>query len=309
MPRWLRIVALVTAGIAAVAFAGWRWLTAPEAPPERSNYVIDLERIRELAEETPGPRPSALRSLLVADAQLPRAAVFAGESFEPHTMVHQVFQVVWPDRFLLVDVGFSPAFYAEQMEGGTYQPAAWDALQPAFAAAENIVITHEHGDHLEGIARYAEPETLVGRLWFSRAQLGNDSRLDAVDFPAPLREKLEPFEDEDPIPAGRGVVILKAAGHTPGSQMVYVHLASGTELLLLGDVAWHLDQIRDLHYRPRLVTDWFLGEDRTAVLHQFRALHDLMAAEPAIELVPSHDPDVRARLVASGALTEGLAAP
>ena len=71
----------------------------------------------------------------------------------------------------------------------------------------------------------------------------------------------------------------------------------------------NLDQIRDLHYRPRLVTDWFLGEDRNAVLHQFRALHDLMAAEPAIELVPSHDPEVRARLVGAGVLKEGLAAP
>jgi len=308
MPRWLRIAALVAGGLGLVAFAGWSWLTAPEAPPARSDYVIDLARIRALAEETPGPRPTELRSLLVADATLPRAAVFAGEPFDPHTMVHQVFQVVWPDRFLLVDVGFSPVFHAEQMEG-TYRPEAWDALQPAFGAAENIVVTHEHGDHLEGIARYAEPETLVGRLWLTSEQLANESRLDEVDFPTALREQLEAVEYDGAIPAGRGVVLLEAAGHTPGSQMVYVHLASGTELLLLGDVAWHLDQIRDLHYRPRLVTDWFLGEDRNAVLHQFRALHDLMAAEPAIELVPSHDSEVRARLVAAGVLKEGLEAP
>lgn len=305
MARRLRIVALVAAALGLVAVSGWTWLTAREAPPERSDFLLDLARIRALAEETPGPRPTELRSLLLAEAELPRAAVFAGESFEPHTMVHQVFQIVWPERFLLVDVGFSQRFHAEEMEG-TYYAAAWRELQVALAGAENIVITHEHADHLEGIARYAKPDTLVGRLWLTSEQRANQSRLDAVDFPAGLLEQLEAVEYDDAIPAGRGVVLIKAAGHTPGSQMVYVHLAGGSELLLLGDVAWHLDQIRDLHYRPRLVTDWFLNEDREAVLHQFRALHDLMATEPALELVPSHDPDVRARLLAAGLLTDGL---
>ena len=305
MTRRLRIVALVAAALGLVAVSGWTWLTAREAPPERSDFLLDLARIRALAEETPGPRPTELRSLLLAEAELPRAAVFAGESFEPHTMVHQVFQIVWPERFLLVDVGFSQRFHAEEMEG-TYYAAAWRELQVALAGAENIVITHEHADHLEGIARYAKPDTLVGRLWLTSEQRANQSRLDAVDFPAGLLEQLEAVEYDDAIPVGRGVVLIKAAGHTPGSQMVYVHLAGGSELLLLGDVAWHLDQIRDLHYRPRLVTDWFLNEDREAVLHQFRALHDLMATEPALELVPSHDPDVRARLLAAGLLTDGL---
>lgn len=305
MPRWLRIALLSVVAIALVAVVGGSWLTAREAPPERSDYTLDLARIRALAEETPGPRPSAIHSALLAEAEIPRAAVFAGESFDPHPMVHQVFQVVWPERSLLIDPGFSQAFHAAEMQGA-YDAAVWDEVQLAVAAAENIVVTHEHADHLEGIARYEAPDTLVGRLWLTREQLANEPRLEAVDFPPDLRARLEPVDYEDALPAGRGVVLIKAAGHTPGSQMVYLHLASGRELLLLGDVAWHLDQVRDLHYRPRLVTDWFLNEDREAVLHQLRALHDLMAAEPAIELVPSHDADVRARLVASGLLADGL---
>jgi glyoxylase-like metal-dependent hydrolase (beta-lactamase superfamily II) len=297
----------VLIAVALSAFAAWTWLNAVEAPPERSDFVLDLERIRALAEVTPGPKPSALRSALIAEAELPRGGVFAGEPFEPHVMAHQVFQVVWPDRFLLVDPGFSKAFHAAQMKGGRpYHEEVWRALQVAVAGAENIVVTHEHADHLEGVARFQPPESLVGRLWLTKEQLGNEARLDEVDFPAVLRERLQPLEYEDLLEAGPGVVLIKAAGHTPGSQMVYVQLASGTEILLLGDVAWHLDQVRNLHYRPRLVTDWFLNEDRAAVLHQFRALHDLMAAEPAIELVPSHDPEVRARLVAAGTLADGL---
>jgi len=48
-------------------------------------------------------------------------------------------------------------------------------------------------------------------------------------------------------------------------------------MLLIGDVAWYLDQILNEHYRPRLITDLILGEDREAVLHQMRALKDVMA--------------------------------
>ena len=295
--------------LGAIGFGAWTWLTAREAPPERSDYRLDLERLREVAAETPGPYPTELRSVVLAEGSLPRGAVFAGASFDDHVMVHQVFQVVWPDRFLLVDAGFSKVFQMTQMPDASYREDGWASLQQAVAAAENIVITHEHGDHLEGIARYADPDALVGRLWLTREQLENESRLAEVEFPAALAERLEPVEYDDVLAAGPGVVLVKAAGHTPGSQMVFVQLASGQELLLLGDVAWHLDQIRELHYRPRFITDWFLNEDRTAVLHQFRALHDLLAAEPALEQVPSHDPEVRARLVAAGTLVDGLLVP
>ena len=62
-----------------------------------------------------------------------------------------------------------------------------------------------------------------------------------------------------------------------------------------------MNQIRMLWYRPRLVTDLFIGEDRDAVLNQFRALYDLMERDP-IQLVASHDVDQRQELLDAGAL-------
>ncbi|MFQ5745473.1 MAG: hypothetical protein ACE5HV_18115, partial [Acidobacteriota bacterium] len=65
-------------------------------------------------------------------------------------------------------------------------------------------------------------------------------------------------------------------------------------------------QISELHYRPRLVTDFFLGEDRRAVLHQLRALHALHEAELQLSIVVSHDVDQRKRLIRDGAIGEGF---
>jgi hypothetical protein len=52
-----------------------------------------------------------------------------------------------------------------------------------------------------------------------------------------------------------------------------------------------------------------LGEHRTQVLGEFRALHDLGLAHPEVAQVVSHDPELRAALLADGLLSEGLELP
>jgi glyoxylase-like metal-dependent hydrolase (beta-lactamase superfamily II) len=248
----------------------------------------------------------SLHSALVAEASLPRAAVFAGEGFEAHPMVHQVFQIVYPHGFVLVDTGFPPDYLDESMGGGTFHQAAWQSVRDALGRARAVVITHEHGDHVAGLAHAAAPEALPSRVRLTVPQLANDTELDRAGIPPALRARLEPLPAETPRALLPGIVLVPAAGHTPGSQLVYVRLADGTELLLLGDVAWHMDQLRQLHYRPRLVTDWFLGEDRGAVMAQWRTLHGWITAHPEVHLVVSHDADQRRELIASGILKDGL---
>src|SRR6185369_13776372 len=115
--------------------------------------------------------------------------------------------------------------------------------------------------------------------------------------------RVKPLEYDHYLPIAPGVVLIKSPGHTRGSQMIYVGLAVGTEFIFMGDVAWQLDQIRQLWYRPRLVTDFFLGEDRAAVLAQFRALHDL-PDRPPVQLVASHDVAQRRDLIDAHLLGE-----
>src|SRR5262249_36737407 len=121
-------------------------------------------------------------------------------------------------------------------------------------------------------------------------------------FPDSLAKAVTPIEYERYYALAPGVVLIRAPGHTPGSQMVYVRLEGGRELLFVGDVAWHMDQIRELWYRPRLVTDVFIGDNREQVLAEFRTLHDLQQTEPAVVIVVSHDVDERKDLIAKGVL-------
>ena len=312
MPRWLRIA---LAAVAVLLFAGavlWRWLDAREPVPETTDYRIDLDELGRLAASLPGPKPRAVRSALVADASLPRGVIFAGEPFEPHHQVHQVFQVVYEDGFGLIDTAFPPSAFERvgafaRGEGQSrYHGEAFEQVRRALAAADWIVVTHEHFDHLAG-ASVLPPER-AAHLRLNAVQLANAGALDESEIPAELRERLAALPAQDAQAIAPGVVLLAAPGHTPGSQIVYVERADGRSALFLGDVAWHSDQIRKLHYRPRLVT-LVLGEDRALVMGELRALHELGAAHPEVAQVVSHDARQREALLAEGWLTDGLALP
>jgi glyoxylase-like metal-dependent hydrolase (beta-lactamase superfamily II) len=310
MPRWLRIT-LVGVALLAIAGAGlWRWLSGSEPVPEETRYRLDLGELQRLASSLPGPKPHTIRSLRVADAALPRGVIFAGEPFTPQPNVHQVFQLVWDDRFALVDTAFPPERFADVSGfgdgSGRYYGEAWEELSRALAAAEFIVVTHEHFDHLAGASQL--PEARASHLRLNARQLANTRALDDARIEEPLRSALAPLPEAPAQALAPGVVLVAAPGHTPGSQLVYVERADGRAALFLGDVAWNAAQIERLHYRPRLVT-LVLGENRAEVLDELRALNDLGAQHPELALVVSHDPEQRAALVADGLLVEGLASP
>jgi glyoxylase-like metal-dependent hydrolase (beta-lactamase superfamily II) len=102
-----------------------------------------------------------------------------------------------------------------------------------------------------------------------------------------------------------GVVLIKAPGHTPGSQMIFVERSDGKDLLFLGDVAWRFRSIELKRERPRLIT-WLMNEDRDAVMRELIELDRLHNAEPELEMVPGHDDECLEHLEQTGLLVKGF---
>jgi len=303
--KTLRMVVLVLVGLVILGVATTRHLFYREPVPTTSSYVLDRAALAALARSMPGELPLRVNHQVVALAHLPRGAVFAGERFTPHRMVHGVYQVVFEDGYVLIDAGFGQAYF-DQTFGGEddrYDGASFEKVKRALEGARTIVLTHEHSDHIDGLARVDDPAALAPRIVMNAAQRDNPETRELL--PAALVDAIEPIPGDAPRAIAPGVVLVPAAGHTPGSQLVYVLTRDGRELLFVGDVAWHMDALRNLHYRPRLVTDYFLDEDRAAVLAQFRTLHDLLP-ESGLQIVVSHDAEQRRDLVRAGVLGDGL---
>lgn len=300
--RIIKSIGLVLGILLALLVIASFYYLGSEDVPEETAYELDFPALRSLAHSLPGELPSEIRFENIADGGMPRAAMLAGESFDIQEMTRPVFQVRHPDdSFVLIDVAYDRASHEEMFDPESYSDAAWRRLVQVMENASQIVVTHEHGDHIGGLVAHPRPEKIAEQVRLNVEQADAPRSVDATIPPAIL-ERIEPLDYADAIAIAPGVVLKRAAGHTPGSQMVFVLLGDGREFLFLGDVVWNLDAITMLKYRPRLITDLLLDEDRAAVLDQIRALRSVYD-EARVALVVSHD----ARTFSDGAIIEGFA--
>lgn len=274
------------------------WLLIESGTPQ-GTYALDVAELRQLADSIPGEKPSAIRVEEVLEFEFPKVAVLAGSGWSKVKLPVFSYQLVFPDRFVIVDTAMDQA---TAKEASRFDAEAFARMSKAMETASQIVVTHEHSDHLGGLATH--PKLAQLSFAVTDEQLADPKKLAPVVFPSTNRK---PFSYERAFALAPGVVLWKAAGHTPGSQMVFVKLQNGEEFLFLGDVAWHAANYQEARERARLVTALFLGENREVVLRQLAAIKALSAAEPKLHVVPGHDGDVMKQLLDSGLMTARFA--
>jgi glyoxylase-like metal-dependent hydrolase (beta-lactamase superfamily II) len=272
--------------------------------PSTGRFAIDIAQVRALAEAMPGPKPTEVRFEAVGDMHVPSTGIVAGSGWSEATLTFFAYQLRFGDRTALIDTGMVQKT-AEATLAASYDTPAFGRVSQAMAQAALIVVTHEHYDHLGGIATQPNLAALMPHLKLTREQLSVPAKMDPVVFPTAALEGYAPLVYDGATAIAPGVVLIKAPGHTPGSQLVYVKRADGAELLFLGDVAWHWRNVQDVRTRPRLAT-LVMGEDRDAVLLQLKELHRLAEAEPKLQLIPGHDKPWIDQLVAQGFLKPGF---
>jgi glyoxylase-like metal-dependent hydrolase (beta-lactamase superfamily II) len=222
-------------------------------------------------------------------------------------MARTAFQLNGPSGSVVIDSGMDKELAsANQRDEATYDEAAYARVIAAMGNAARVAVTHEHPDHIGGVARFPLPERLAERLTLTSKQF-EGLRLFApggVVAPEIANADIRGLDAAERI--APGVVMIPAEGHTPGNVMFYARLADGGEALFLGDVAWTLTNVTKPALRPRLIQDYFMKppENRALVAAQIRALHELAKAEPALVMIPSHDDGHLQKLIADGVVKE-----
>jgi glyoxylase-like metal-dependent hydrolase (beta-lactamase superfamily II) len=303
---WARRIGIVVIVLLAVAAAGYWYFVADGSVPASSTYKTDIVAWRALVAGDEGQRPTVIRVEVVGRDVMPFAAVQGGGANVDFARARVAFQLDGPPGSVIIDSAMDRDLASKVQRSGqqTYDEAAYGRVIAAMGVASRVVVTHEHADHIGGVARFPVPERLAERLTLSRSQYeGLGSATADGKVPAALGQA-QVLDLREPTRVAPGVVMIPAPGHTPGSAMFYVRLADGREVLFIGDIAWALSNISTPATRPRFIQQFFLkNEDRTAVANQVRALHDLSSAEPALTIIPAHDAVWLDHLVASGLLS------
>ena len=303
MNKWLRRILVTLAVLAVIGGGAYYWMIMESGSPS-ATFVIDMSEVRRLADSLPGDKAREIRVERIESGSFPATAVVAGDGWAQTPMTMFSYQLVIPGGSVIVDTGM-PLADAKKMGTMTFDPAAFARMSKALNDAAIITITHEHGDHIGGFLIQPNERALLAKARFNKEQVNNAARYNPA-MPADAFKGYQPIAYDKYLALAPGVVLIRSAGHTPGSQMVYVKTAKGEEFLFTGDVAWHMRNIDEVRERARLVTMFMLREDRDAVLAQLAALNALKKSDPNLHIVTGHDPGPVDALQSAGLLVKGF---
>ena len=231
-------------------YVAFGFILAPaQAAEPAPAWHADLAQIRQLAGIIPGARPIRVNVIKSAESRRTKNFAVKGMPAEPSVQARTAYQIVYPDGTVMVDTGMDIATHQFFGRGTPepYFPEQAARVAQALQSAKAIIVTHEHGDHIAGLIRSPLFAELAPKTVLTRAQLQTLMTAPQIPElrPSPdMAARLHVIDYDDTMAFAPGIALIKAPGHTPGSQMVYVVLQSGRELLLAGDVAWHMDGVR-----------------------------------------------------------------
>jgi glyoxylase-like metal-dependent hydrolase (beta-lactamase superfamily II) len=303
--------ALVSLGMSAILCACATSLRAePLIPDVPHPYAADLlARVRAAAKTIPGPLPNSINYIKVAESHRPLSDIIVGGSQQDYVSARTAFQVIFSDGSVMIDSGMDEAVH-KFFGFGRVEPYWADRnaiLQRALKSAKLIVITHEHGDHVAGVIRTDSRQEIAVKTLMTRAQvqtLTTYPQMPEIRLTPEMARSYIVIDYQEYLPVAPGMVLIKAPGHTPGHQMVYVRLDSGREYLFIGDVGWTLDNVTKLKLRPE-ATMRRIGESAPALMFELTWIKEVMDHEGLI-VIPSHDEVLLTDLTAKQLIGETL---
>jgi len=258
--------------------------------PDIATFAPDLAAIRAMANVLPGALPVGVNGIRVAASVRPRKFVIQGGDETPVTMPRTAFQVVYPDCSMMIDSGLDRAthdsFSPEKPE--PYFPEAFAKLERALAAARLIVLTHYHADHVAGVVTAQNFTALAAKtivITETAELMVNNPHRPHLRLTSEQAAQLIVHDYRDCYPVARGIVLIKAPGHSPDSQMVYVRLQSGREVLHSVDSAWIYDNILEQKAKAAPC----VKEDVPAIMAHLAWLKALHDTEPDLTILVTHD--------------------
>jgi glyoxylase-like metal-dependent hydrolase (beta-lactamase superfamily II) len=265
------------------------WLLMDTGPGSVAPRMIDIARLRALADGQIGPRPVSIEYAAVASDVEPGTLLVAGGGLRSEETAVFVWHLPTPGGDTVINSGLT-GDQAVASGFAVYRDGDQATVDRWLGTARRVIFTSEEIDHVGGlVAQLAASPALAAKV------IGNPDQLNAIRLLTPaVSGMLKPAPEALLRPSGYGVIapgiaVVRAPGHLPGGQLIYVHLQNGREFLFLGDIAPMHRNIEWQRPRSRYAAEWLGSEDRAATLAWIKGIAALKARAPALTLVYGHD--------------------
>ncbi|WP_321990771.1 MBL fold metallo-hydrolase [Marispirochaeta aestuarii] len=275
--------------------------------PKKADFNIQFDVVRNLCKVSKSELPQSINILTIATGKLPSWAVSAGDfSGSGYNIEFPCFQIVYENKSVIVEVPFNKYLYNKFSFKQNYFQDSFDLMQKALLEADIIIPTHEHWDHLGGIAQSPNLNEIIHKVILTPEQIKGPTIVDA-EFPNHFLSQISPFEYKDYSSIAPGIVLIKAPGHSVGHQFIYIQLQNGREFLFTGDVVWVNRNFETCKNCPWIASKKRL-ENRHQISHQMKYLYDNFVdnKNQKIVMVSTHDPKQHKEYIDKGYINEGL---
>ncbi len=274
--------------------------------PEKSDFTVDFDKVRQLSAADRSELPLQINYLVIATGELPVFAVVAGEFGGACNIEFPSFQLLYKNKTAIIEAPFNKKLFDKFNYGKEFYHVNYEIMQKALLEAKFIIPTHEHWDHLGGVAQSENISQLLLKTILTKKQINGPTITDA-EFPEHAFDHYKALEYDTYHRIAPGVVLIEAPGHSVGHQFVYVVLQNGTEFLFTGDVVWVTVNFEKQKARPWLANKKRL-ENRKQIAHQMRWIYDEFYTneDQQIAMLTTHDPEQHKQYLADGLLHEGF---
>ena len=248
---------------------------------------ITIGQLRSLAASMPGQAPAAVQLEWAAHRRVPGNIMVAGAGIKRKLVGYMAFRLpVTGGKPIMIDSGIT-ADDGRAMQVERHFGDAQSRIERALDEAGLILVTHEHLDHLGALVRHGGP-ALMQTARLNAAQLPPSPW--AAKLPWQGTPPLARLTNGAPFAVAPGVVVIPAPdSHTPGSQMIYVHLSDGREVLFAGDISSFAQNWMELRGRSRALQAWLVPENRAEVFAWLKTIQAWKAQAPDLIVLPGHD--------------------
>lgn len=282
------------------------WQAMDGMTPSNADYRFPISQMQALIADNNGQLPQAVNVEIISVDEAPLVAAHAGLNFKPFELANSSYQVKGAAGDVIIGGAVDADIFADWKisEHAKFSDSAYQRMISAMSTAVAILVTHEHYDHVIGVARHPDPAAIATKLMLRDEHIGVLTAFSEDGVLAPAYAALQPADLDAPRLIAPGVVSASTPGHSPGSQIFLVRIESGQEYLIIGDIVWVMKNVEKAWGRPRFLQWLFFkgSEDRAQVQRQVRALHELVREEPSLILLPAHDHMYLEKLISDGKL-------